>query len=413
MNQEFAIQQKIWPVYFGDTGNIDAFGRLRTSSPEHAFDSQFTYDLLPLIYEPLTNGAGVAIAHDTTNRLAQLSFAASPNGSYAILQSFEHVRYQPGRSHTIFLTFNFISSPANCAKFVGYSDGLNGIELRINGGVAQFAVLSGTTPGNQTAAQNAWNIDRMDGTGPSGVTLDWTKCQILVIDLQALYTGRVRCGFDIDGRIWPAHEFCHCNDLAFPYIQSANLPIRAGMACTDTTTTTMRFICASVASEGGQTDVGGFAFTAAGAGTAGNGARTHILSVRPITTFAALANRMKFVLESVEALVTGNSPVYLELCLGQAISGATGFTAVNATYSGFEFNTAGTISGSPAIVIASGYLSATATTRQAISRLVSNRYPITLDAAGAVRALGTMSLIATGLGGNSAMNCAFNWREIR
>ena len=34
-------------------------------------------------------------------------------------------------------------------------------------------------------------------------------------------------------------------------------------------------------------------------------------------------------------------------------------------------------------------------------------------AAGAVRILGTLTLIATGLGGASAMRASFNWREIR
>ena len=88
-------------------------------------------------------------------------------------------------------------------------------------------------------------------------------------------------------------------------------------------------------------------------------------------------------------------------------------TQVNATYSAAAYNTAGTITGSPGIVFLSGYVAASNQTKGALSKAVSNRYPVTLDQAGAVRALGTVSILATGIGGTSAMRVALNWREIR
>jgi hypothetical protein len=159
--------------------------------------------------------------------------------------------------------------------------------------------------------------------------------------------------------------------------------------------------------------VSGYTFAQEGTATAGNGTRTHILSLRPNTTFNSISNRARFELESVDVLVTGNAPVYWELCVGQAISGTTAFTDVNGTYSTMEYNTAGTISGSPTIVIAAGYVAASAQTKSAAGKSITNRYPITLDAAGAVRALGTLTLIITGIGGTSATRATFNWREVR
>jgi hypothetical protein len=220
-------------------------------------------------------------------------------------------------------------------------------------------------------------------------------------------------GFDIDGGIVYCHEFEHANRIAFPYIQTASLPVIAGMVSTTTVSTTMLFICCAVKSEGGTDDVSGHTFSAEGTVTAGSGARTHILSLRPKVTYNSIANHIKFVLENLEVLVTGSNPVLWELCVGQAISGTTTFADVNATYSGFEFNTAGTISGSPAIVIASGYVAATSQSRSSSYRNVVNRYPITLNAAGAVRPLGTLSLIMTGIGGSSACRAIFNWKEVR
>jgi hypothetical protein len=175
----------------------------------------------------------------------------------------------------------------------------------------------------------------------------------------------------------------------------------------------MRYICCSVSSGGGQDEVVGYFFTATGSVTAASGTRTHVLSIRPKTTFNSIANRSKFVLEGIELVDTGSNPIYWELCVGQAISGTTTYNDVNTTYSGFEYNTAGTISGSPAVVLASGFISASNQSKESTSLKINGRFPITLDSSGAVRALGTITLLVTGLTGSSACQVALNWREIR
>ena len=205
-----------------DSANLDAFSRLRVSNPLILHNSQFTYDLTPIIFEQITNGPGATIAHDTTNRCATLSFAGTNAGGKSFMQSYEYLPYQPGRSQLVFVTFNMIAAAANVLKFAGYSDGVNGIEFQLNGTTKQFHIYSATGAGSETAIQSSWNIDKLDGTGPSGITLDITKTQILVIDIQALYVGRVRIGFDIGGQVIYAHEFLHSNIESFP---TFSLPI--------------------------------------------------------------------------------------------------------------------------------------------------------------------------------------------
>lgn len=395
--------------------NLDAFSRLRVSDPSYLFDAQFTYNLQPLLYEPTTGngGSGTAtVAHDATNRMALYTFTGVGDGASAIMQSYEWIPYQPGRSQLFFITFNFVAAATNVLKFVGVGDATNAIRLELNGSTLQASILSGTAS-TDTVAQSAFNLDRLDGTGPSGVTFSVSKTHILVMDYQALYVGRVRLGLDIGGQVIYFHEFNHANIATVPYIQTASLPIRVGMTASGSATTTMNFICSSAISEGGKVEDTGFSFGTDFAGTAGNTARAHIVSIRPKTTFNSIAERSHFVLSSIDVLVTGNSAVVWELCIGQAISGTTTFNDVNATYSGMEYNTAGAISGSPAMVIASGYCPASATTKGSVTRAASQRVPITLDAAGAVRSLGTLSLIATGLTAASDMRVAFNWIEVR
>jgi len=401
------------PVAFADSFTNDAFSRLRIAEPTQLFDAQMTYNIPNLVFETITNGSGAAVAHDATNRCATMTFASTPTGGKAFLQSYDYMRYQPGRSQEVFITFSFIETAANVLKFAGYSDGVNGIELQQDGSAVQLVLYSGTANGTQTVAKASWNIDKLDGTGISGKTLDLTKTQILVIDLQALYVGRVRVGFDIDGVIVPVHQFTHANKIAVPYIQSATLPLRCGMTCLGTVSTTMRFICASVSSNGGEVDPPGYDFTVEGSGTAGSGTAVHILSLRPKTLFNSIANRIGFTLQSIDLIVTGANPVAFDMVVGQAITGTTAFADVNTTHSAFEFNTAGTISGSPTLSFAGAYCAASNQVKQTASFHVSRKMPLTLNAAGAVRANGTLSVIATGIGGTSACRVRLNWREIR
>jgi hypothetical protein len=395
---------------------LDAFSNVLVALPAFVGGGQFTYDAQPLIYEQILAGDGT-IVHDATERACILSInTATGSGDKAIMQSYQHYRYQAGRAQQIFITFNFRDNTGvtNLTKFARYGDSTNAIGFELNETTKQVFIRTGTTASNQVVTQANWNVDKLDGTGESGYTLDTSKTQILVIDLQALYVGRVRVGFDIDGLVIWAHEFLNANVQAFPYIQTANLPIAVGMESSGTTATndTMLFICACVLSRGGQEKIAGFGFSASASITAGNGTRTHVLSVRPKTTFNSITNRIEFALLDLEILNTGSNPVKWELCLGQALTTPT-YNDVNTIYSAFEFSTGAALSGSPAIVSASGFVNNADKGSGIVGRETVNRYPITLNAAGAVRDLGTLTLLAQGIGGTAAIQAQMHWKELR
>ena len=58
-----------------DSANLDAFSRVRTSTPTILFESTFEYDLAPLKYEQITSSG--AIAHDATDSNASLTITAA------------------------------------------------------------------------------------------------------------------------------------------------------------------------------------------------------------------------------------------------------------------------------------------------------------------------------------------------
>jgi hypothetical protein len=137
----------------------------------------------------------------------------------------------------------------------GYFDSANGVYIELDGAALSLVKRSSST-GNiveTKISQANWNIDPMDGTGPSGITLDITKTQILWWDIEWLGVGTVRSGFVIDGKFVQTHSFHHANVLTLPYMTTACLPVRAELENTAGTgsSSSYRIICTSVISEGG------------------------------------------------------------------------------------------------------------------------------------------------------------------
>ena len=75
--------------------------------------------------------------------------------------------------------------------------------------------------------QADWNIDRCDGTGKSGYTLDPTKMQMFYMDYSWYGAGFIRWGFRaLDGNVIYAHKIPNNNQNTEAYMRSGNLPAR-------------------------------------------------------------------------------------------------------------------------------------------------------------------------------------------
>ena len=75
--------------------------------------------------------------------------------------------------------------------------------------------------------QAEWNLDRCDGTGKSGYTLDVTKMQMFYMDYSWYGAGFIRWGFRAeDGDVIYAHKIPNNNQNTEAYMRSGNLPAR-------------------------------------------------------------------------------------------------------------------------------------------------------------------------------------------
>lgn len=230
----------------------DAFGRLRVSSPLTLFDSSHRYKDNGL-WATSTASGGAAV-FSSNEGLVNLNVNTT-SGSEVLRETFKVFSYQPGKSLLVFNTFVMAPAQNNLRQRVGYFGTDNGLYLQLNNSTLSFverSLVTGVVT-ETTVNQSSWNVDKMNGTGPSGITLDITKAQILFMDIEWLGEGTVRLGFVINGQFYVCHKFHHANLITSTYITTASLPLRYEITNTGVTAnpSTLKQVCSTVISEGG------------------------------------------------------------------------------------------------------------------------------------------------------------------
>ena len=239
-------------ILAADSPSIDAFGKWRVSNPTTLFDSKqiadsgsFYWDIKTVGSATITWSSGSA---QSTLKVTQTS------GSRAIKQTKRIFVYQPGKSQQIICTGKFDGRVNGIKKSIGSFDDNDGYFFQSSG--SSFGVvLRKTINGVRTEtfiSQSSWNLDKMNGLGPSGNTLDLNKAQIFTMDYEWLGVGRVRYGVVQKGILLYVHEITNYNSLDTVYLRNPNLPIRYEIATHKNTTTgsLMTQICITVISEG-------------------------------------------------------------------------------------------------------------------------------------------------------------------
>jgi hypothetical protein len=239
-------------VSYKNSPNIDAFGRLRVSEPFTLFDSSHRFDDNEL-WSTSTATGGTA-TFNAAQGLIDLDVTAA-SGSEVIRETTKIFSYQPGKSLLVLNTFVMSAAKTGLRQRVGYYGAANGYYLEQNNSTVSFVERSSVSGSlvNTPVNQASWNVDPMNGSGPSGITLDLTKAQILFMDLEWLGVGTVRIGFVIDGNFHVCHKFQHANIITSTYITTASLPLRYEITNTAATSgaSELKQICSTVLSEGG------------------------------------------------------------------------------------------------------------------------------------------------------------------
>lgn len=303
--------------------NSDAFARLRVANPYTLFEFNVIGGANPYLMQSTTSGTG-SLTADTVDTYVELAIAGAGE---VIYQSREYVLYQPGKSKLVMMTgilYMDASATAGVTTRIGCFDASMGIYIEMEDGIL-YAVQDNTII--DRIAQSAWNRDPLDGTGPSGITVDFTKAQIFWWDYEWLGVGQVRAGVIVNGVFVTYHVFEHFNVLVFPYIQMAKLPLRYQILGTGTNA--VRVFCGTVISEGGISPIGQVFtygnFTSTGVQINSNNPqhRVPIIGIRLRNTVPY--NRVTLKLKDMDLFSTTTASAgSWQLLLNPTISGATG-----------------------------------------------------------------------------------------
>ena len=392
---------------------IDAFGRQRVSNPLTLFDSSHRYRDNGLWATATTSG-GTAV-FSANEGLVNLNVTAA-TGSEVIRETYKVFSYQPGKSLLVFNTFVMAPAQTNLRQRVGYFGDDNGIYVQLKDNVVSFverSIVTGLVT-ETIAPQSTWNVDKLDGTGPSGVTLDITKAQIFFMDIEWLGEGTVRLGFVIDGVFILCHRFNHANLIASTYITTASLPLRYEITNEGNTAaaSTLKQVCSTVISEGGyelrgaQQSVG----TPINAPVSFLAANTFY----PIVGLKLTAAKLDAIVipTAISVLGLGNGKNYSwRIVVGGTISGGTWFSA--GADSAVEYNLTGT-SVTGGRVLALGYLNSSNQASPSINILKEALFANQLERNGLTGTPIELILEAAidTIGGTLGMYASVDWEEI-
>ena len=390
----------------------DAFGRLRVVNPTTLFDSSHRYKDNGLW--ATSTGAGGTAEFSTSGGLVDLNVTTT-SGSEIIRETYKCFSYQPGKSLLHLSTFVMNPAKTGLRQRVGYFGASNGLYLELDGTALSFVERSSSTGSlvETRVAKANWNVDKLDGTGPSGLTLDITKSQILWKDIEWLGLGTVRLGFVINGQFIHCHSFHHANLITSTYITTASLPLRYEITNTAATasSSTLKQVCSTVISEGGYELRGlqqavGTAINTPYALTA-SGTYYPVASIRLKT-----ANLDAIVIPTAISLMAsgGNSNYSWRVAASTTTSGGT-WTSAGAD-SSVEYNLSGT-SSSGGRVVAQGYFSAANQSTNVVDILREALFKFQLERNSFTSTPYEFSvLVAANSNTGSAVFGAIDWEEV-
>lgn len=345
--------------------NLDAFYRQRFTQPSIKFDSKQIADPRPLDWGNLinvTSGSNPTFPHSANRASTKLTIPAGAVAS-ATRQTKRRFNYQSGQGGLALWTGVFEDGETNLLQQCGFFDDNNGLFVELNGTTFNVVKRSNVTgsPVTSRVAQSAFNIDKLDGTGPSRQTLDPTMAEIWFVDYEWLGAGRVRFGMFFEGRPYYIHQFLHANALDSVYMSTPNLPIRYYIEAQAALggAVELEHICAAYVSEGGRENTG-VAFAVDNGSTARSTAND--ANIYPICGIQLASGyegaEVKASALSVHA-VTAVDYRWL-LCLNPTFSGFTPtFSQYESTAVATALSTTGTVS-DEGHVLCSGYANDTA-----------------------------------------------------
>lgn len=178
----------------------------------------------------LINGsATIPTTANAVNSMAMLETGTGSTGS-AIINSKVAIQYVPGHDVEFLFAGMFTTGVANSVQWIGAYNTTDGFAIGYSGTTFSILYRNSASGGTveTTIAQTNFNIDQLNGTGPSGITINPTNLNIFRISFG--WMGNTPITFWTvrqDGTWFKFHTIQRPNNFTVPSVNIPMLQIRA------------------------------------------------------------------------------------------------------------------------------------------------------------------------------------------
>lgn len=318
------------PTRIGKTSQLDPLGRIRTTALQATFEDVFTYDDRRLWSSLATGGA--TILHSSAQRVYNLATTTASGDRLQFRTRIYH-KSNPANSKILYITANFNDATTNNVKKLGMFDVDNGLFFQLSGSTLSVVIRTSSSgaPVDTVIPQSTWNVDKLDGTGASGVTLNPLLMQVYVIDYSHIGADRIRFGVMINGDITYVHQILLSNSISFAAPVAATLPIAFDNLNTGIVvgTPTLKVFSTSLQNESGPPYESNLRTVSNGTTLKAIIAATKI----PILSMRSVDTRIPLKIENFSVFLGTTDELYITVTYGGTLTGAsfstTGFTQMD------------------------------------------------------------------------------------
>lgn len=388
------------------TPYYDTSGRLRTSTPFTLFEHNNQFGTTASKWDKQTVGTGT-LTDSTATGSTTLSTGGTTSGASSIRATRAYQRYQVQKSLQVGQAFIFGTGVTGVSKKVGYFDALNGVYFEQLGSTLNVVVRQAGV--DTKVAQGSWNIDNLNGSGPSGMTFNPAALQGLSID----FLGNLLIRFTLiyNGTAIPFHTISAGNVVSPVIPNTANLTVRQEIVNTTTVASSSTLIVANVNvdSEGAVEEAVAYNFSASnGTSTIAVTTRRPILTLQAKTLGIDGTSRNYGQILPIGVNIYGTVSLYLEFIVNGTLTGAS-FNSVNVNSIANVDVAATAISGGT--LINSNYVApgAGGGANGITTQTAFNKFPYVYSSL--LNTQDTISIVATSLGASSTTTAALTWSE--
>jgi len=329
-----------------NNGFTSVFGTQITEGREDYVSIQYQYGISDFDTSTSLVGTGTT----STIESSAVVTTAGGAGDVAQIESKRNLRNRPGHEGFAFFTAAFTGdTAANSTQLIGIFDDNDGFAVGYNG--TTFSILHRRGGSDTFVAQSSFNVDPLDGTGPSGFTYDPTKLNIFRISYGWLGAATITYRILTNDGDWATFHLIEQPGAAVgPSILDPILPMRAQVIDNDGgNNLELRTASWNAGIVGSPSTAAHRYFSASNIETLmTNDSEVAMVTIKNKSIFESKQNKIEVRISEFGggAIDNGDSVSIIRMRKGSTLSG-TSFSDVSIGNSVMEFDTAGSFSGSP------------------------------------------------------------------